>query len=135
MVFSLDQRVQRVHAYAIIDEVDSILIDEARTPLIISGPVGTEADDKYAQFNAQVVQLVRKQTAVVNDLIARAEPLLQDEKTAYDGAVLLYQAQLGMPKNKKLLKLLNEQGVKALVRSEEHTSELQSRLHLVCRLL
>ncbi len=119
MVFSLDQRVQRGHAYAIIDEVDSILIDEARTPLIISGPVGTEADDKYAQFNAQVVQLVRKQTAVANDLIARAEPLLQDEKRAYDGAVLLYQAQLGMPKNKKLLKLLNEQGVKALVQRVE----------------
>src|SRR5438093_442056 len=119
MVFSLDQRVQRGHAYAIIDEVDSILIDEARTPLIISGPVGTEADDKYAQFNAQVVQLVRKQTAVVNDLIARGEPLLQDEKAAYDGAVLLYQAQLRMPKNKKLLKLLNEQGVKALVQRVE----------------
>jgi len=119
MVFSLDQRVQRGHAYAIIDEVDSILIDEARTPLIISGPVGTEPDDKYAQFNAQVVQLVRKQTAVANDLIARAEPLLQDEKRAYDGAVLLYQAQLGMPKNKKLLKLLNEQGVKALVQRVE----------------
>src|SRR5437870_7117915 len=119
MVFSLDQRVQRGHAYAIIDEVDSILIDEARTPLIISGPVGTEPDDKYAQFNAQVVQLVRRQTAVANDLIARAEPLLQDEKTAYDGAVLLYQAQLGMPKNKKLLKLLNEQGVKALVQRVE----------------
>src|SRR5438093_1266384 len=119
MVFSLDQGVQRGHAYAIIDEVDSILIDEARTPLIISGPVGTEPDDKYAQFNAQVVQLVRKQTAVANDLIARAEPLLQEEKTAYDGAVLLYQAQLGMPKNKKLLKLLNEQGVKALVQRVE----------------
>src|SRR5256885_1691326 len=119
MVFRLDQRVQRGHAYAIIDEVDSILIDEARTPLIISGPVGTEPDDKYAQFNAQVVQLVRKQTAVANDLIARAEPLLQEEKTAYDGAVLLYQAQLGMPKNKKLLKLLNEQGVKALVQRVE----------------
>src|SRR2546430_14727775 len=63
MVFSLDQRVQRTHAYAIIDEVDSILIDEARTPLIISGPVGSESDEKYAQFNTQVVQLVRKQTA------------------------------------------------------------------------
>src|SRR5256712_9019991 len=97
----------------------SIPIDVARTPFITSGPVGTEADDKYAKFNTQFVQLVRKQTAVVNDLIARAEPLLQDEKTAYDGAVLLYQAQLGMPKNKKLLKLLNEQGVKALVQRVE----------------
>ncbi|OLC74122.1 MAG: preprotein translocase subunit SecA, partial [Gemmatimonadetes bacterium 13_1_40CM_4_69_8] len=119
MVIALDQRVQRPHYYAIIDEVDSILIDEARTPLIISGPVGAESDEKYAQFNAQVVQLVRKQTAVANDLIAKAEPLLQGEKTQYDGALLLYKAQLGMPKNKKLLKLLNETGVKQLVQRVE----------------
>ncbi len=119
MVFTLEQRVQRGHAYAIIDEVDSILIDEARTPLIISGSVGSESDEKYAQFNAQVVQLVRKQTAVANDLIARAEPLLADEKTTYEGAVLLYQAQLGMPKNKKLLKLLQEPGVKSQVQRVE----------------
>jgi len=119
MVIELEQRVQRGHHYAIIDEVDSILIDEARTPLIISGAVGTESDEKYAQFNTQVVQLVRKQNAVVNDLIARAEPLLADEKTAYDGALLLFQAQLGIPKNKKLLKLLNEPGVKALVQRVE----------------
>src|SRR5216110_2954059 len=104
MVFSLDQRVQRGHFYAIIDEVDSILVDEARTPLIISGPVGTESDEKYAQYNAQVVQLVRKQTGIVNDLIARGEPLLQSTDTNYEGAKLLYKAQLGMPKNKKLLK-------------------------------
>ena len=84
MVFSLEQRVQREHAYAIIDEVDSILIDEARTPLIISGPVGNEADDKYAQFNRQVAELVRKQTGVVNTLLAEAERLLEDEKTRQD---------------------------------------------------
>jgi preprotein translocase subunit SecA len=119
MVFTLDQRVQRGHHYAIIDEVDSILVDEARTPLIISGPVGTESDEKYARYNAQVVQLVRKQMAVVNDLLARAEPLLAEEDTQYDGALLLYQAQLGIPKNKKLLKLQNEQGVKALVQRVE----------------
>jgi len=119
MVFGLEQRVQRTHAYAIIDEVDSILIDEARTPLIISGPVGSESDEKYAQFNTQVVQLVRKQTAVANDLIARAEPLTGNEKTAYEGATLLYQAQLGMPKNRKLLKLLQEPGVKSLVQRVE----------------
>ena len=119
MVFSLEQRVQRTHAYAIIDEVDSILIDEARTPLIISGPVGSESDEKYAQFNTQVVQLVRKQTAVANDLIGRAEPLIGNDKTAYEGATLLYQAQLGMPKNKKLLKLLQEPGVKSQVQRVE----------------
>jgi preprotein translocase subunit SecA len=119
MVFALEQRVQRGHYYAIIDEVDSILIDEARTPLIISGPVGIESDDKYGQYNTQVVQLVRKQTAVTNDLIAKAEPLLEHEKTQYEGAKLLYKARLGIPKNKRLLKLLNEQGVKALVQRVE----------------
>jgi preprotein translocase subunit SecA len=119
MVFSLEHRVQRGHVFAIIDEVDSILIDEARTPLIISGPVGAESDEKYAQFNTQVVQLVRKQTAIVNDLIARAEPMLSNPDTEYEGAVLLYKGQLGTPKNKKLLKLLNEQGVKQLVQRVE----------------
>ena len=119
MVVSPDHRVQRGHVYAIIDEDDSILIDEARTPLIISGPVGTESNEKYALHNAQVVQLVRKQTAVVNDLIAKAEPPLGDEKTAYEGARLLYKAQLGMPKNKKLMKLLQETGVKSLVQRVE----------------
>jgi preprotein translocase subunit SecA len=119
MVFSLEQRVQREHAFAIIDEVDSILIDEARTPLIISGPVGNEADDKYATFNRQVAELVRKQTGVVNTLLAEAERLLADDKTRQEGALKLYQAQLGMPKNKRLLKMLNEQGVKQLVQRME----------------
>src|SRR2546426_162692 len=119
MVGSLEQRAQRGHVYAIIDEVDSILIDEARTPLIISGVVGAESDEKYALYNAQVVQLVRKQTAIANDLIAKAEPLLENPDTNYEGAKLLYKAQLGMPKNKKLLKLLNEQGVKQQVQRVE----------------
>jgi preprotein translocase subunit SecA len=119
MVFGLEHRVQREHAYAIVDEVDSILIDEARTPLIISGPVGNEGDEKYAQFNRQVGELVRRQTAVVNQLIAEAEPLLADEKRKDEAAVKLFQAQLGMPKNKKLLKLLNETGVKQLVQRAE----------------
>ncbi len=119
MVFSLEQRVQREHAYAIIDEVDSILIDEARTPLIISGPVGNEADDKYASFNRQVAELVRKQTGVVNTLLAEAERLLEDEKTRQEAALKLYQAQLGMPKNKRLLKFYNETGIKQLVQRME----------------
>jgi preprotein translocase subunit SecA len=119
MVFSLEQRVQREHAYAIIDEVDSILIDEARTPLIISGPVGNEVDDKYAAFNRQVAELVRKQTGVVNTLLAEAERLLEDEKTRQDAALKLYQAQLGMPKNKRLLKLTNETGIKQLIQRME----------------
>ena len=121
MVFSLDQRVQREHAYAIIDEVDSILIDEARTPLIISGPVGNEADDKYAQFNRQVAELVRKQTGVVNSLLADAEKLLEDDEksTRGEAGIKLYQAHLGMPKNKRLLKLVNESGIKQMVQRME----------------
>ena len=119
MVFTLEQRVQRGHYYAIIDEVDSILIDEARTPLIISGEVGNEADAKYAEFNLQVIGLVRKQTAVVNQLIAEAEPLLEKEESPYDAAVKLYQAQKGSPKNKRLLKLLQEPGVKQAVQRVE----------------
>ncbi len=119
MVFGLDQRVQRHHAYAIVDEIDSILIDEARTPLIISGPVGNEGDDKYAQHNRQVLELVRKQTAVVNTLLAEAEPLMADPKQMADAALKLYIARLGGPKNKKLLKLLNESGVKAAVQRVE----------------
>jgi len=119
MVFSLDQRVQREHAYAIIDEVDSILIDEARTPLIISGPVGNESDEKYAQFSRQVADLVRKQTGVVNTLLSEAEKLLEDPKTRNEAALKLYQARLGMPKNKRLLKMLNETGTKQLVQRME----------------
>jgi preprotein translocase subunit SecA len=128
MVFSLEQRVQREHAYAIIDEVDSILIDEARTPLIISGPVGNEADDKYASFNRQVAELVRKQTGVVNTLLAEAERLLEDEKTRQDAALKLYQAQLGMPKNKRLLKMYNETGIKQLVQRMELDSIADRKL-------
>jgi len=116
MVFSLDQRVQREHTYAIIDEVDSILVDEARTPLIISGPVGNEADRTYAEFNAQVVSLVRKQTAAVNQIVAEAEKTLGDGGDPdYDAGVKLYQAQLGTPKNKRLMKWLQEPAVKQLV--------------------
>ncbi|HEX8432489.1 MAG TPA: hypothetical protein VF625_14460, partial [Longimicrobium sp.] len=73
MVHSLDQRVQRQHAYAIVDEVDSVLIDEARTPLIISGPVGTETNAAYARYNPLVADLFRRQTRLVNDMLAEAE--------------------------------------------------------------
>jgi preprotein translocase subunit SecA len=128
MVFSLEQRVQREHAYAIIDEVDSILVDEARTPLIISGPVGNEADDKYAAFNRQVAELVRKQTGVANTLLAEAEKLLEDEKTRQDAALKLYQAQLGMPKNKRLLKMMNETGIKQLIQRMELDSIADRKL-------
>ena len=117
MVFSLEQRVQRVHTYAIIDEVDSILIDEARTPLIISGPVGNEADTKYAEHNQAVLTLVRRQSEVANNLIAEAEKLWATDQ--YASAVKAFQVQLGMPKHKRLLKYLQELGAKKLVQRVE----------------
>src|SRR5438105_11046828 len=73
MVVSLEQKVQRPHVFAIVDEVDSVLIDEARTPLIISGPVGNENDEMYFAHNASIARLVRRQTELVNSLVADAE--------------------------------------------------------------
>jgi len=118
MVQSLEHRVQRSHVYAIVDEVDSVLIDEARTPLIISGPVGNESDAEYAQHNAAVARLVRRQGDLVNALVAAGEKALEADDSESAG-LSLYKAQLGGPKNKRLLKVLQEQGVKALVQKME----------------
>ena len=119
MVFGLEQRVQREHVYAIIDEVDSILIDEARTPLIISGPVGDEDSVHYRGYNPKIGDLVRRQNEVVSGLVAEGARLLENDKTRTDAGVKLYQAQLGMPKNKTLVKLMNETGVKQLIQRTE----------------
>jgi preprotein translocase subunit SecA len=118
MVVTLDQRVQRQHVYAIVDEVDSVLIDEARTPLIISGPVGNENDEMYFQYNSGVERLVRRQTELVNALVGEAERDFEKGDTEA-GALKLYKAQLGSPKNRRLLKLLQETGNKTLVQKKE----------------
>src|SRR5689334_24335580 len=81
MVVSVDQRVQRPHTFAIVDEVDSVLIDEARTPLIISGPVGNENDGMYFEHNAAVARLARRQTELVNALVGEAERALEKGDT------------------------------------------------------
>ncbi len=128
MVYQLEQRVQRDHIYAIIDEVDSILVDEARTPLIISGPVGTTENEKYAQYNDQVARLIRQQTEIVSGILSEAERLLENEDTRYEGSVKLYQAHMGMPKNKRLLKLLNEQGLKQQLQRVELDSIADRKL-------
>ncbi len=118
MVVSSDQRVQRGHVFAIVDEVDSVLIDEARTPLIISGPVGNEGDAQYFEHNTAVARLVRKQTELVNLLVAEGERGLEAGDTAA-ASLKLYQAQLGHPKNRRLMKLMQEPGNKQLVQKME----------------
>src|SRR3954470_15746082 len=118
MVQSLEHRVQRSHVYAIVDEVDSVLIDEARTPLIISGPVGNESDAEYAQHNAAVARLVRRQTDLVNALVAAGEKAFEAGDNDEAG-LNFYKAQLGGPKNKRLLKVMQETGAKQLVQKME----------------
>ena len=118
MVQALEQRVQRNHVFAIVDEVDSVLIDEARTPLIISGPVGNETDAEYAQHNNAVARLVRRQSDLVNGLVAAGEKAFEGDDSD-EAALNLYKAQLGGPKNKRLLKVLQETGAKQLVQKME----------------
>jgi preprotein translocase subunit SecA len=103
MVHDLAQRVQRPHYYAIIDEVDSILIDEARTPLIISGPVGQEQSEEYKRYNPAVNALFRKQMRITNELVGEAEGMLQTDE--YAAGEKLLAVRRGSPKHKKLLKM------------------------------
>jgi preprotein translocase subunit SecA len=117
MSISPETVVQRRHYFAIIDEVDSVLIDEARTPLIISGPVG-ESSNKYGEMKPKVEQLVKNQTALANGLIAEAEKLLA-EGQEYEAGIKLLQVQRGSPVNKRLVKLKHEPGTQKLIRRVE----------------
>ena len=117
MAHSLEEQVQKDHYYAIVDEVDSILIDEARTPLIISGPV-EHSSNRYAEMKPLVQRVVNSQTLLVNRLIKEAEDLLKEGKD-YEAGVKLLQAKRGAPKNKRLLKVLKEGKMKKLVEGVE----------------
>ena len=129
MVHTLDQRVQRGHYYAIIDEVDSILIDEARTPLIISGPVGEEQSDEYRRYNPLVANLFRKQVRLTNELVAQGEKDLEEGKEADAGERLL-AVRRGSPKNKRLLKLMADNpGVQRVISKVEAELMRDKRLH------
>jgi preprotein translocase subunit SecA len=114
MVYRAEDRVQRGHYYAIVDEVDSILIDEARTPLIISGPVEYSSAEIYREMKPLAENLVRKQTQLVTQLLFVAENLLKQGKE-FEAAEKIIQARLGMPKAKKLFKMLQEPGIMKLV--------------------
>jgi preprotein translocase subunit SecA len=117
MATSREQQVQRGHYFAIVDEVDSILIDEARTPLIISGPA-TVSTHQFDRFKPLVEQLVRKQTALINRLIAESKELL--EKGEKDTAGLsLFKVKLGQPRNKGLLRAMEDPELRRLTDKAE----------------
>ncbi len=127
MAIRFEDQVQRGHYYAIVDEVDSVLIDEARTPLIISGPV-EHSTHKYDEMKPRVDQLVKNQTNLVNRIVAEGEKLLEEGKE-YEAGIKLLQAQRGSPKNKKLAKLLQEVGVKKLIHRVENDYLRDKKLH------
>lgn len=106
MATTKEQQVQRGHVFAIVDEVDSILIDEARVPLIIAGPA-TVSTHQYDQFKPLVEQLVRKQSMLCNRLITEAKTIL-DEDESEEVGVLLFKVKLGQPRNKGLERLLED---------------------------
>ncbi|BDX39342.1 protein translocase subunit SecA [Tenuifilaceae bacterium CYCD] len=119
MAVAPEDLVQRKHHFAIVDEVDSVLIDDARTPLIISGPVPKGDDQMFEEYKPKVEKLVNAQKALVTQLLADARKLISEEKTE-DGAKLLLRAFKGMPKYKPLIKYLSEQGIKALLHKTEN---------------
>ena len=111
--------VQRKHHFAIVDEVDSVLIDDARTPLIISGPVPKGDDQLFEQYNPAIEHLYTLQRNYVTTLLAEARQLISAGKTE-EGGVKLYRVHKGLPKYKPLIKYLSETGVKALMQKTEN---------------
>jgi preprotein translocase subunit SecA len=129
MVHQLEHRVQRGHHYAIVDEVDSVLIDEARTPLIISGPVGSETNAAYARYNPAVADLARRQTRLVNDLIAQAEKDIEGGDS-YAAGEKLFLARKGSPRNKRLQKMLaDDPGLVRVIGKVERDYMMEKRVH------
>ncbi len=106
MAVRLEHRVQRAHHYAIVDEVDSVLIDEARTPLIISGPV-PRSRNRYREFRDQVARLVSRQMELVNVVVSEADDLWEQGET-HRAATMFLKARRGAPKNRRLAKTLRD---------------------------
>jgi len=120
MSLSITDLVQRKHIYAIVDEVDSVLIDDARTPLIISGPIPKGENQLFDELKPKVVDLVSAQQKLVTQLLADAKKLIKENKNE-EGAILLLRAFKGLPKNKAIIKYLSEQGIKTLLYKTENT--------------
>lgn len=118
MSLQKEDKVQRGHAFAVVDEVDSVLIDEARTPLIISGAVDAPVDETFTTLKPGVQKLVQKQNSLVSDLVREAQTFL-DNKDEESAGLKLLQAQRGMPKHKQVMKIFQETGMLKLAQNTE----------------
>ena len=121
MAMSPEDCVQRSHNYAIVDEVDSVLIDDARTPLIISGPVAKGEDQYFNDFKPNVERVYEAQRRLVTQLLTDAKRLMasDDEKDVKEGALLLFRAYKGLPKYKPLIRFLSQDGIKPMMLKTE----------------
>ncbi|MFV0468905.1 MAG: preprotein translocase subunit SecA, partial [Dysgonomonas sp.] len=135
MAIAPNDLVQRKHNYAIVDEVDSVLIDDARTPLIISGPIPRGEIQLYDEYRPRVEVIVKAQRELCTKLLAEARQKIasDDKKIQEEGTLLLYRSFKGLPKNKPLIKYLSEPGVKAMMlKTEEYYMSDQNRnMHIV----
>ena len=134
MAISPSDLVQRAHNYAIVDEVDSVLIDDARTPLIISGPVPKGDDQMFEEYQPLVEKLVGAQKQLATQFLAEAKQKISegqqknDKKLTDEGFLALYRSHKSMPKNKPLIKYLSEEGIKSgMLKTEETYMENNNR--------
>ena len=111
--------MQRKHHYAIVDEVDSVLVDDARTPLIISGPIPEGDRHEFDQLKPKVSELYAKQRSTLTTVLAEAKKKIAEGDTD-EGGKLLYRVHRGLPKNKALIKFLSEEGIKQLLQKTEN---------------
>ncbi len=119
MAINPEDLVQRRHHYAIVDEVDSVLIDDARTPLIISGPTAQADNQQFDELKPKVEKLVSAQKRLVTQILADAKKIISDGKNE-EGGLLLLRAFKGLPKNSALIKFLSEEGAKSLLLKTEN---------------
>lgn len=135
MAVSPADLVQRPHNYAIVDEVDSVLIDDARTPLIISGPIPKGDVQMFEEFCPKVEELYRAQRALTSKLLVDAKKLIasSNKEERKEGALLLFRSFKGLPKNTPLIKYLSEPGIKALMLETEalYMQENNRQMHIV----
>ena len=130
MSLQKEDLVQRDHAYAVVDEVDSVLIDEARTPLIISGTIDAPVDDTFQKLKPDVQQLVKKQSALVSNLVREAQKYL-DEDDEDNAGLKLLQASRGMPKHRQVMKIFQETGMLKLSQDIEAMHIRDKKMHEV----